>query len=332
MVDPLLEAAARAVLGRYGLAPPTDRAVFLGNHGGFSGARLWKVDTERGSFCLRAWPPGATGRVRLNEIHRLMVAARRAGLEFVPAVAGTADRQTWVEEAGRWWDLQTWLPGRADFHARPARERLEAACVALARLHGAWHVPGGRGACPAVRRRLDCLREWAALVKSGWRPACEDAADAVAPWAERAWRLVQHHAERVPKSLLPWASRPLALQPCLCDVWHDHVLFEGDTLSGLVDYGSVKRDHVAVDLARLLGSLVGDDPGAMAAGLSAYARLRPLSVEEHELVTALDETGTLLAVANWLKWLYRDGRPFEDRAAVARRLAALVERIEKWRF
>ena len=99
----------------------------------------------------------------------------------------------------------------------------------------------------------------------------------------------------------------------------------------MVDYGSVKRDHVAVDLARLLGSMVGDDAGFRDSGLRAYARLRHLSEQEIALVTLLDFTGTLLGAANWLLWLYRDQRRFEDRAAVAGRLAVLVQRIETWR-
>ena len=60
------------------------------------------------------------------------------------------------------------------------------------------------------------------------------------------------------------------MQPCLCDPWHDHVLFTGDQVSGVIDYGSVKEDHIAVDLARLLGSLVEDDENAWSIGLKAY--------------------------------------------------------------
>ena len=44
----------------------------------------------------------------------------------------------------------------------------------------------------------------------------------------------------------------------------------------------------------------------------------------------LDETGTILGAANWLRWLYRDGRSYEDRNAVARRLEVLVRRLEAW--
>ena len=50
------------------------------------------------------------------------------------------------------------------------------------------------------------------------------------------------------------------------------------------------------------------------------------------LVAVLDETGTFLGAANWLKWLCWEGRSFEDRAGVARRLAVLVERLERWRW
>jgi Ser/Thr protein kinase RdoA (MazF antagonist) len=143
--------------------------------------------------------------------------------------------------------------------------------------------------------------------------------------------LLLGQVDRVPARLAPWRDHLLPLQPCLCDVWHDHVLFEDEAVTGLVDYGSAKVDYVAADLARLLGSLVGDDPARRAAGLAAYTQLRPLAEADEALVTVLDETGTLLGAANWLRWLYRDGRAFEDRGAVAGRLAEQVRRIEQWR-
>jgi homoserine kinase type II len=130
--------------------------------------------------------------------------------------------------------------------------------------------------------------------------------------------------------LAPWSDRSFPLQPCLCDIWHDHVLFDGDRVTGVVDYGSIKTDHVAVDLARLLGSLVSDDPVWRSAGLDAYAVTRPLTPEDRALVTVLDETGSLLGAANWLRWLFHEHRQYPDRPAVARRLATLVQRLEQW--
>ncbi|HZT81777.1 MAG TPA: phosphotransferase [Gemmataceae bacterium] len=315
-----------AVLRQFPAASHSGPPAPLGNRGGFSGARLWRLDGNP-PLCLRAWPPAVTS---LKAIHWLMIHARRSGLSFVPAVFATRDGRTFVEAAGRLWDLTEWMPGRADFHDRPTEGRLRAACTALARLHQAWlgAASPGRDLCPAVLRRMERYRDWKRLVGSGWRPAFRP--DPVRPWAEAAWRHAHRLIDRVPARLAPWLAQPLSpLQPCLCDVWHDHVLFEGDAVTGLIDYGSVKQDHIAVDLARLLGSLAGDDRGMWAVGLEAYRAVRPIAPGDEELARALDETGAVIGLTNWLRWLYHDGREFEDREAVARRLAELVRRAEK---
>lgn len=320
---------AVGVLGHYP-ALRDSGLVSLGHCGGFSGARLWRVETAAGAFCLRAWPTDGPPAEILRAIHHRMRAATDAGLEFVPCVLTNAAGTTVTLHADRQWEVTSWMPGRADFHERPTPVRLAAACVALARLHRTWASPG-TSLCPAIRRRLERYRDWLALLGSGWRPRWDAApADAVRPWAERAWKALSVHIPAVPALLAAWLDRPVAVQPCLCDIWHDHVLFEKDVVTGLIDYGAAKIDHVAVDLARLLGSLAEEDGPLRAAGLSAYRRVRPFSLEEEALVTVLDRTGTLLGTANWLRWLYHEGRRFEDRAGVARRLAALVTRIERW--
>jgi Ser/Thr protein kinase RdoA (MazF antagonist) len=330
---------AREVLEQYPLAssPRTRRAdaaplALLGNAGGFSGARLWRVDSLAGRLCLRAWPSRESSAQRLSQIHRLMVLASEAGLRFVPVVLVTSAGGTWVEAAGRLWDLTTWMPGQADFHAHPTRPRLEAACTALAHLHRAWAgVAPTMAPCPAVQRRLERIRDWTSLVESGWDPRpWVRADDPVRPWLERAWPLLRQRIEQIPQQLASWTERPVPLQPCLCDVWHDHLLFTADEVTGLIDFGSIKVDHVAIDLARLLGSLIGDDAESRAVGLGAYGRVCRLSPGDEALVAVLDETGTLLGAANWLMWLYQEGRTFDDRTAVARRLGELVERIERW--
>jgi Ser/Thr protein kinase RdoA (MazF antagonist) len=129
---------------------------------------------------------------------------------------------------------------------------------------------------------------------------------------------------------MAWAGHPFRLQPCLCDIWHDHVLFDGENVRGLIDYGGVKIDNVAVDLARLLGSMVGDDREARNAGLRAYNLVRAVAAEEWAIVDVLDKTGTIVGLENWLRWLYFAGKPLNDLSAVSRRLRSLVERVEAW--
>jgi Ser/Thr protein kinase RdoA (MazF antagonist) len=149
-------------------------------------------------------------------------------------------------------------------------------------------------------------------------------------WAHRGWQLLGGWAGEVAPFLLPWANRIVSLQPCLCDIWHDHVLFTGAAVTGIIDYGGAKFDHVAVDLARLLGSTAEDDPALTAEGMNAYKRLRSLSLEEQQLVRLLDRTGALIGLANWLKWLFYERKTFENYATVAQRMKRLVERIERW--
>jgi hypothetical protein len=134
----------------------------------------------------------------------------------------------------------------------------------------------------------------------------------LAPSAERALRV--------------WANRPVPVQPCLCDVWHDHVLFTADAVTGVIDFGAMKTDHVGVDLARLLGSLVGDDDARFAAGLRAYRDAGGVLDVPDGFVRLLDRTGAVCAVAFWLRKLERG--PVPNPEAVAARLRELAGRLE----
>ena len=322
-----LDRAAAAVLAHYPATCHGDLQP-LGNGGGFSGARLWRVAGR----CLRAWPLDDAFPVRLDYIHHLMTQARDTGLAFVPRLELTTEQTSRVEQRGRWWELTEWLTDRADYRARPTRARLESACAALARLHLVW----GRGAvvsglCPAVERRFVSLRKFRRQPSDDWNLLhMGSETDPLRPLIARAVTALGQRLASIPIALMPWTEPNWPLQPCLCDVWHDHLLFEDDRLTGIVDYGSVKLDHVAVDLARMLGSLVEDDDDGWQIGLTAYRAVRPLTAEEEELARVLDRTGTVVGVANWLRWLYAEGRPFENRDGVAGRLGTLVTRIERW--
>jgi homoserine kinase type II len=320
-----LERARSAVLARHGAAVAGLRWVRVG--GGFSGAAVWRGDDPVGSpvLALKAWPD-ETSAERLAHVHRQM--ARALHLPFVPAVVPNRENLTATVEAGRAWDVARWMPGAADFHARPTDARLANACAAIAQLHRAWApaVPAF-APCPAVRRRLDVLARWQSLRL--W-PA--DPPSPVAPelgdLLRRGRDLVARAAPWAGRALVPWVDRPFPVQPCLCDVWHDHVLFTGDVVTGLIDYGAVKDDSVAVDLARLLGDLVGDDDARFAAGLAAY-RAAGGSPPPDGFVRALDRSGAVCGVAVWLLRLLAERRGYPDPAAVAARLGRLADRLER---
>jgi Ser/Thr protein kinase RdoA (MazF antagonist) len=323
----LLDQLAERVVALYPPAVAGARWIALGSAGGFSGARIWRGVTPEGrEFCLKVHPSGADAGRLEQVIHRWMKIGRATGLDFVPTVERGRDGRTMVEAGGRVWDVTSWMRGRADFHRNPTDAKLFAAVTALARLHDAWAGEGSVAPCPAVTRRWQAMLGWEELLGAGWRPRFE-AGDPVGPHAEVAWRLLPAVLPRVWPPVMYWLKQRVPLQPCLCDVWHDHVLFDGDRVTGVIDYAAAKVDHVAVDLARLLGSLVPDEPDRTEAALRAYQAIRPLP--QAELVTLLDVTGVVIGVVNWLRWLYHDGRVYPNRDAVAARLAQVVRRLEQ---
>jgi Ser/Thr protein kinase RdoA (MazF antagonist) len=325
MVVTDLTVAAQAVLARYPAPLGAGPIVHLGNHGGFSGASLWRIG---GSVCLRAAPLALQDPAPLVAIHRLMLAARSEDLRFVPTIFTSLDSTTVQQHAGRLWELMEWLPGRASYHKSPSSLKLQSACTALGRLHRCWErfMEPQPALLPAVWRRLRHAHV------RGLGEVAVGSADPARAALERALWVLPPRLQQLPDILLPYWSRQYArLQPCLCDVWHDNLLFDGERLTGLVDYAAVRPDHVAGDLARLLGSLVEDDEDGWREGLVAYSRQRPLSQEDEALARVLDVTGTVVAAVNWVWRLNDPTCIIENRAAAARRLETLLGRIERWK-
>ena len=282
----------------------------LGSHGGFSGRATVATRGIVGDFAIKAWPKDWRSPEDLAWIHRLtrgppfiLDAARQRPLE------GDA---TFIASDDRLWEVLTWMPGASDFAQAPSNARLEAAATALAQLHQTWAANEPRTeACPAARRRMESFQTWKQLLETDWRPAFAPL-DPYQANAERLFQIVSAKVDVVPMMLSAWVNRQLPVQPCACDLWHDHVLFTGDAVTGFIDFGSVKFDHVTVDLARLFGSLIGSDDAAWKVGLAAYEKLRPLSLTDKTLARVLDRTGVLLAATNWLRWLTNEGRIFPD--------------------
>jgi Ser/Thr protein kinase RdoA (MazF antagonist) len=294
----------------------------LGSAGGFSGSRLWRGLAANGrAFALKMYP-SVTDADRIRQVHNWMAVARGAGLDFVPAVEPNRNGETIHVSSNRVCEVTAWMPGHCDFHEDPKDEKLIAAVSAVARIHETWGEQRREAPCPAIGRRWRAMLDGEEMIRSDWRPRSMPD-DPVFPHVHSAWRLLPLVLSRLRPILSPWLDRLVPLQPCIGDVWHDHILFVGERVTGVIDYAAAKMDHVAADLARLLGSLVPDEPKRMQRALAAYSMIRPLP--NPELVDVLDTTGVVGAIVNWLKRLERDVT--RDRQAIARRLEMLVGRL-----
>ena len=322
------------------LGPPGPPAV-----PGFSGAGVLRIETDRGALAVRGWPSPGLPRVRIEALHRLLECVAGTVPVAVPLAAHSGS--TLVQWNNRLWQLEPWMPGVADFRLDPSPGRLAEAMALLGRFHlGArGFVPDGDSSewfgshnampSPAVGERLRRLAGW----ERGWEKMIARALQAVSGWesepGQGGWAEVIGEIDRLFGRGRGWVEGQLRLledtlfrcQPCLRDVWHDHLLWTGDEVTGLIDPGSAGLDNVAIDVARLLGSLVEDDAMGWERGLEAYERAAGLSLEETGLVTVLDQSGVLLAGAVWVERL-ADGRVSSGSAApVRRRLEEVVARM-----
>jgi len=301
-----------------------------------SGAQFWRITAPRGELVLRRWPPEHPGPKRLRFIHAVLAHTAQNGAVFLPVPIASRNNQTFVDEAGHCWELMPWLPGTADYERNPSVDKLRAALRALAKFHiaAATFGVGGQAetrpgsSATAINRHLSRLHD---LSHGGVHKLSHAITDAT--WPDFAPLARQFVAElpRVVRyaiaQLEPLAAVTLPLQPCIRDIWHDHVLFAGNEVTGIIDFGAIDIDTPATDIARLLGSLVGDDPAGWHVGLAAYSDVRPLFATEHEAIKALDSSGPILAGCNWIRWIYVEGRVFKNRGQVIDRFRGSLARV-----
>lgn len=313
---------------------PTD-VESLEGAGGFSGAQFWKLQTAAGPLCLRCWPADHPDPSRLTFIHRVLqqVAAARAVTVPVPirSLAGT----TFVEFADRLWQLEPWLPGRADFEQRPNSSRLTAAMQTLAQFHAAAENFSSdhptTGPSPGITARLKKVDAWSDERINQLLQAIQTGKRAeLLPVLQHVRNLITMYRAAAPdvrRALGALAQRDIPLQPCIRDIHDGHVLFQGDEVTGLIDFGSLDVDNPTCDVARLLGSLVGDDVTRRQGALIAYEELRPITLNDRMMVRVWDRSTTLLSGMNWLEWIFLDRREFEDYEAISKRLGRICERL-----
>lgn len=317
----------------------------LDSGGGLSGALFWRLTTPRGTLCLRRWPAALAESGHLAWIHCAVRGAARQCKVPLPLPIDATGGDSFVQSGGNLWELTPWLEGAPLSTSPDDWPRVPAAMQALAELHLALAANAVRegaaneaqvGPAAGVHKRLAALRgmDFSHLVSEAGRFPPGD------PLAALVHRLLETLIRRWPTlstsiaAELQGAMRlAVPLQPCLRDVWRPHVLFRGGEVSGIIDFGALGIDTVATDVARLLGSLVGEAPEAgrvpagWPMGLAAYMATRPLSRNERRLVATYDRSGVLIGAANWLRWLAVERRSFPPAADVAQRVCRLADRL-----
>jgi homoserine kinase type II len=313
-------APSRTVLKPY--EPMLDRLQWERAPAGFSGAEVWKgSDGGEPIVAFKQWPAGFSAR-RLADIHRWMSQAKQ--LSFVPAVLNAMNGETIVVEDDRLWDLTRWMTGTP--LERPSVREIETACAAVAKLHVMWRTDRPPEACRGIRNRLRLLREWI----SSPSPVDPSLLPELKSLVRRAIGIIGQTAPLTIEELSSWEDFPLAVQPCVRDLRGEHVLFAGNRVTGIVDYGAMAEDNPAVDLARLLGDYCLGDPQLFAAGLASYRAAGAELDTPDCLVGQLARSGALGSAIIWLRRLCSPDSTYPVTDAATTRFAHLVRQIEQF--
>jgi Ser/Thr protein kinase RdoA (MazF antagonist) len=317
----------------------------LGAAGGFSGAEFWRLTAPRGLLCLRRWPPEHPSAARLEWIQSVVAHVCSVGFGLLPTPIATRSGKGYHVHEGRLWELTPWTPGEANYWRDRRPEKLRAALHTLARFHLAaatfptpkspefagTHQARASTGSPGIAQRLALVRTLLAGGMEELKQAARINRHSLPPLADQGSTLFALLEPRLPaleRQLERASGIDVLLQPCLRDIWHDHVLFLGDRVSGIVDLGSMKLESVTGDIGRLLGSFCGNDSERRLMGLAAYDSVRHLSEQERELVEIFDRSQALLSGVKWIEWVFVGQRVFADPAAVVRRMEHILARLK----
>lgn len=175
----------------------------------------------------------------------------------------------------------------------------------LARLHQLWSARFGQRQyhSDAVRRRILQLRD----LRSG---GLETAANVVrrdrsidATIRGKLLSILDFAERILPiaiRSLDPLERLRLPIQIVLRDVRPNHFVTKGENVVGLVDFGAIGFDAVALDLARISGEWYGLELRKRELAFRTYETIRPL--EPAELAT-IDPSITSAAVLGGVAWV-----------------------------
>jgi Ser/Thr protein kinase RdoA (MazF antagonist) len=296
--------------------------------GGLSGARVWRVESSRGTFALRQYPVEFPTEERLRWLHRFLKEVQDRGFTLLPCPVSNRDGATWIEHESQHWELLTWVHGEPLLETHPSRELLIRAAAALAKLHAHTeqlpYLPLDqpreilRGCGRGLLDREKLLSNWQKQDEVKVEQLLDQ--KRFSSKLRRLFQLqkaaFQRHDVVFRKVLQQTLKVQDRLIPVLRDVQPGHVIFNGNAVAGFVDVTATRVDSAMGDLARLLHRWRYVEPTWYAAAIAAYQEIRPLPESELVVLDAYDYSARLLTGIQWLNWIVLEEREFANQTLV----------------
>jgi len=210
----------------------------------------WVVETASGRYFLKRRHPRLRQPDLIRAQHALIKRLRQAGFP-APTIAPTARGETFLILDGELYEIQEYIEGEPYDHDRPAH--LEEAALTLGRYH--TYV---EGFAPQVLRDLGEL--YSPPIISGTLTDLAEAwqLDQGRDSAEMAQQLEAHAAELAACFAEHGALPYVVIHG---DYYADNLLFDGDRITGVVDYDKARWQPRVVELAETLIYFASPRPG-----------------------------------------------------------------------
>lgn len=283
---------------------PLDAPYVFSPESSWSGARFIRWRSDSGPMVLKIWQTDGPD----HSAHRRRHLALQPLHDFEPVpalpVPDSAGHTLRILPDGRCAELFHWQEGDP-VGQDPPGETIRQVMTTLARLHRIWSSdPGQRqDRSEAVQQRIRQLRglesgglEYAATEARHLRSSSSDI-------GEKLLSIIGLARQSLPaaiRTLEPLVSLRLPLQVVLRDTRPNHFLMKDDKLIGVIDFGAIGFDTVALDLARLFGEWHQLERSKRDLAYRAYESIRPLAPAE---MAAVDPLITLAAILGGVAWV-----------------------------
>ena len=300
---------------------------------GWSGASFWKWQAPAGEFLLKVWPAeGPDARQHLfrhSQLNNLRCLHLPLGLP-VPDQTGRTMRP-WGD--GLWAEVIPWLNGEP-MSLNPPCDVVEQAIAVLCQLHDRWSetTPSRMGPSNAIIIRLNQLRSLdLQQILKGTADFPQMGQNLPVNSLQKLWeicRLASLLKYEAISLLEPFEYDKFRILTVLRDARPDQFLFANGQLTGVIDFGAVGRDIVAVDLARLASEWFPDNFSQQINLVNTYVKNRIIDEREFRLIRPLALSGAILGGLAWVDLHFRKrrsiGREVEFDKALDHAISRLV--------
>ncbi|WP_437186811.1 phosphotransferase enzyme family protein [Planctomicrobium sp. SH668] len=305
--------------------------------GGFSSSPVFQIDTTFATYALKGWKASHWPVARVLERHRWL---QFLSSNRIPVATPLKDRFTGssvYESASGSWQLEQWMPGGSSTLSEMTPNRWRSMMTTLATMHQASsrfkYQSAGKGWF-AVRHAPSSTLEERRLIIATWtaekrRRATHQLQNAPRRFRESALAILSafsQFAPQVDQQLAALEVEKVLLIPCHRDLWNEHVLFSGDTVSGIIDPTAARSEHIASDLSRLLSSFLDDSGSSWKPALDLYQSIAPLSSIDMQMIDAFRVSSIVLSGMTWVeRFAFRPELELTD--SILHRIELITQRL-----